>query len=140
MGTFEPSGGVRGLVAVGAYLGAVVAFLLAQEAGLRLRREEARAWWAGSGRDLINTTGLVAISGALRLLGFPWAAAFFVGGTLTLLMFGASVFVAIQTDTRHPRLWAFAAGLVLAVPVLLAPDAVCGSFARLALALFGPPR
>lgn len=140
MWTFQPRGGVWGLVAIGAYLGAVVAFLFAQEAGLRLRREEARAWWAGSGRDLINTAGLVSIAGALRLLGFPWAAALFVGGTLTLLMFGASVFVAIQTATRHRRMWAFVAGLVLAVPVLLVPHAVLAAFARVALALFGPPR
>ena len=125
---------------MGAYLVAVVAFLFAQEAGLRLRREEARAWWAGSGRDLINTAGLVAIAGALRLLGFPWAGALFVGGTLTLLMFGASVFVTIQTDTRHPRVWAFAAGLALALPVLLAPAAILRAFARVAAGLFGPPR
>ena len=129
-----------GLVAVGAYLGAVLAFLFAQEAGLRLRREEARAWWAGSGRDLINTAGLVAIAGALRLLGFPWPGALLVGGTLTLLMFGASVFVATQTDARHPRLWAFGAGLALALPVLLVPGAVLGAFSRVAGALFGWPR
>ena len=70
----------------------------------------------------------------------PWAGALFVGGTLTLLMFGASVFVATQTETRHPRAWAFAAGLALAVPVLLAPRAVLGAFARVAVALFGPGR
>lgn len=140
MWSFEPAGGVRDLVAVGLYLGAVLAFLLAQEAGLRLRHEEARAWWAGSGRDLINTAGLLAISGALRLVGFSWAGALFVGGTLTLLMFGASVFVATQTDARHPRRWAFAAGLALSVPVLLAPRLVLGAFARVATTLFGAGR
>lgn len=140
MWTYQPWGGARGLAAVGLYLGAVVAFLALQEAGLRLRREEVRAWWAGSGRDLINTGGLVAISGALRLLGFPWAGALFVGGTLTLLMFGASVFVATQTGARHPRRWAFLAGLVLAAPPLVAPRPVLEAFARVAVALFGPGR
>jgi len=120
------------------YLGAVAAFLFAQEAGLRLRREERRAWWAGSGRDLINTAGLLAIAGGLRLVGFPAAGALLVGGTLTLLLFGASVFAATQTGTRHPRAWAFAAGLLLAVPVLLFPAAVLGAFAHLATALFRP--
>ncbi len=137
MWAFEPREGIGAWLAGSVYLAAVVAFLYAQEAGLRLRREEVRAWWAGSGRDLINTAGLVAIAGALRLVGFPWAGALFVGGTLTLLMFGASVFVATQTATRHPRAWAFAAGLALAVPVLVAPRAVLELFARVAVALFG---
>jgi len=140
MWTFNARVGVGAWLAASVYLVAVVAFLFAQEAGLRLRREEVRAWWAGSGRDLINTAGFFAFAGALRLLGFPWAGALFVGGTLTLLMFGASVFVATQTETRHPRAWAFAAGLALAVPVLLAPRAVLGAFARVAVALFGPGR
>lgn len=135
--TFQAREGLLGWLAVAAYLAAVVAFLFVQEAGLRLQRQERRAWWAGTGRDLLNVGGLVAISGALRLVGFPWAAALFVGGTLTLLMFGASVLVATQLPVRHPRAWSFAAGLVLALPVLLAPEAVLGAFARVAVALFG---
>jgi hypothetical protein len=140
MWTFEPREGAWALVAVGLYLGAVVAFLALQEAGLRLRREEVRAWWAGSGRDLINTAGLLGLAGALRLLGFPWAPALFVGGTLTLLMFGASVLVATQLEVRHPRLWSFAAGLALSVPPLVAPRPVLAAFARVAGALFGDAR
>ena len=140
MWAFQSREGVEAWLTAGVYLATIVAFLFAQEAGLRLRRAEVRAWWAGSGRDLINTAGFFAIAGALRLLGFPWAGALFVGGTLTLLMFGASVFVATQTETRHPRAWAFAAGLALAVPVLLAPRAVLGAFARVAVALFGRGR
>jgi hypothetical protein len=140
MWTFEPREGVFGLVAAGLYLGAVVAFLFLQEAGLRLRREEVRAWWAGSGRDLINTAGLAALAGALRLVGFPWAAALFVGGSLTLLMFGASVFVATQIEAAHPRVWSFAAGLALALPPLVAPKPVLGAFARMATVLFGGSR
>jgi hypothetical protein len=136
--TFEPREGTGRLLTGVLYLVTVVAFLFAQEAGLRLRREEVRAWWAGSGRDLINTAGFLALTGSLRLVGLPWAGALFVGGTLTLLMFGASVFVATQTDTHHPRAWSFAAGLAVAVPVLLAPQAVLGAFARVAVALFGP--
>ncbi len=135
--TFQAREGPLGWLAAAAYLGAVVGFLFVQEAGLRLQREERRAWWAGTGRDLINVAGLVAIAGALRLVGFPWAPALFVGGTLTLLMFGASVLFATQTPVRHPRAWSFVAGLALALPVLLSPEAVLGAFARLALALFG---
>jgi hypothetical protein len=138
--TIDPRPAVPAPLARAIYLASVVAFLFAQEAGLRLRRAEVRAWWAGSGRDLINSAGLLALSGALRLLGFAWPPALFVGGTLTLLMFGASVFVATQTPTRHPRAWSFGAGLVLALPVLLVPEAILGAFARLALALFGGER
>lgn len=136
MWSIEPRPDVPAWVATAACLAAVVAFLFAQEAGLRLRREEVRAWWAGSGRDLIQTAGFLATSGALRLRGFPWPAALLVGGTLTLLLFGASIFVATQTPARHPRAWSFAAGIALALPVLLAPEAVLGAFGWLALRLF----
>jgi uncharacterized membrane protein len=133
--TFEAREGSARLLAAVVYLAAVVAFLLLQEIGLRLRREERRAWWAGTGRDLINVAGLFAIAGALRLVGLSTGAALLVGGTLTLLMFGASV-LAAQLDTRHPRAWAFAAGLALALPVLLFPAEVVGAVARVAGALF----
>jgi hypothetical protein len=134
----EPREGAAYAAAAASYLAAVVAFLLLQEVGLRLRRAEARQWWAGAGRDLLNAAGLCAISGALRLLGLPWPAALVVGGTLTLVLFGASVFVATQTRTAHPRAWALAAGLAVAVAVLLWDDAVVRGFAAAARLLFGP--
>jgi hypothetical protein len=107
-----------------------------QGVGLRLRREEHRAWWAGAGRDLLNVAGLLAIGGALRLYGLSWAAALLVGGSLTLLLFGASVLVATQVETAHPRAWSFAAGAALALPVLLFPGRVLAAFAAVARALF----
>jgi hypothetical protein len=55
-------------------------------------------------------------------------------------MFGASVFVATQTSTRHARAWSFGACLALAACVLLEREAVFRAFARAAVALFGPPR
>ncbi len=137
MWSIEPPPGVPPWIATSAYLAAVIGFLFAQEAGLRLRREEVRAWWAGSGRDLINAAGFLAVAGALRLLGLRWPAALLVGGTLTLLLFGASVFVATQTTARHPRAWSFAAGIALALPVLLAPEAMLGALGRVAARLFG---
>jgi hypothetical protein len=137
--SIEPREGADRIVAGGAFAGAVAAFLFVQELGLRLRRAEARAWWAGTGRDLLNAAGLLAIAGALRLGGFSGAAALLVGGTLTLLMFGASVLVATQTRTAHPRAWAFAAGAALALPVLLFPAPILAAFAALARALFPAP-
>jgi hypothetical protein len=134
--TLEPGAASGRVVAAAAYLTAVVSFLLLQEVGLRLRREEHRAWWAGSGRDLLNVAGLLAISGALRLLGLSGPAALLVGGTLTLLLFGVSVLVATQLDVRHPRAWALAAGLALAAPVLLAAERVVAAFGAAARALF----
>ncbi|WP_242394392.1 hypothetical protein [Anaeromyxobacter oryzisoli] len=136
MWTLEPGAASGRVVAAAAYLTAVVSFLLLQEVGLRLRREEHRAWWAGSGRDLLNVAGLLAISGALRLLGLSGPAALLVGGTLTLLLFGVSVLVATQLDVRHPRAWALAAGLALAAPVLLAAERVVAAFGAAARALF----
>lgn len=134
----SPEGAARA-GATGAYVAAVAGFLWVQEVGLRLLREERQAWWAGSGRDLINLCGLVAIAGALRLLGFSGPAALLVGGTLTLLLFGASLFVATQTDTSHPRAWAVLAGAALALPVLVFPAEVVGAFGAAAEALFALP-
>jgi hypothetical protein len=136
MWTVEPRDGAGALAAGAAYLAAVSAFLLLQEVGLRLRREEHRAWWAGSGRDLLNVAGLLSIGGALRLLGLSTAAALLVGGTLTLALFGASVFVATQTAVRHPRAVAVASGLALAIPVLVWRREVVAAFAAVARALF----
>ncbi len=135
MWTLDPSAGP--VLPRAAYVAAVVAFLFVQELGLKLRREEHRAWWAGSGRDLLNVAGLVAVAGALRLCGFPWPAALLVGGSLTLAMFGASVLVATQLDTAHPRAWSFAVGAVFALPVLLWPGRVLSALGAVAGALFG---
>ena len=134
--TVAQGSGPETLAAGAFYLAAVAAFLSLQEIGLRLRRAEHRAWWAGSGRDLLNMTGLVAIGGALRLLGLSWPAALLVGGTQTLLLFGATVFLATQTSTRHPRVWGLAAGLALSLPMLVCPTEVVGAIGRAAAALF----
>jgi hypothetical protein len=137
MWTLAPRSGSEALAASALYLAAVAAFLSLQEIGLRLRRAEHRAWWAGSGRDLLNMAGLVAIGGALRLMGLSWPAALLVGGTQTLLLFGATVFLATQTSTRHPRIWALAAGLALSLPLLFYRAKVVAAFGRVAGALFG---
>lgn len=137
MWTLEPRQALARALAGALYLAAVLGFLSMQELGLRLRREEHRAWWAGTGRDLLNAAGLVAIATALRALGLTWPAALLVGGTLTLVLFGASVFVATQIDVAHPRAWAIGAGLALAVPVLLHAERVVAAFGAVAAALFG---
>jgi hypothetical protein len=137
MWTVTPPEGPRGLLADGLYLAAVVAFLSLQQLGLRLRRAEHQAWWAGTGRDVLNLLGLLALAGALRLLGLSWPAALLVGGTETLLLFGATVFVATQTETRHPRAWALTAGVVLSVPLLFCRAEVVGAFGAAATRLFG---
>jgi hypothetical protein len=132
----EPREGGARLAAGAIYVAAVVAFLLLQEVGLRLRREEHRAWWAGTGRDLLNLAGLAALSGALRILGVSWPAAVLVGGTLTLLLFGTYTLFAIQSRVPHPRAWALAGGLLLALPVLAWTEAVVEFFGSAAAALF----
>ncbi len=144
--TLEPTSTVSRGAAAAAYLAAIALFELLQEVALRLRREEHRAWWAGSGRDLVNLAGFAALGGALRLFGFPAPAALFVGGTLTLYLFGTYVFMTTQTSARRPRAWAFALGLAGALPVLLWPaevvslsgDLVASLFPRVLQGLEGP--
>ncbi len=142
MWTVAPPEGLAGLLAAALYLAAMAAFLSLQQLGLWLRRAEHRAWWAGSGRDLLNLAGLVAIAGAARVLGLSWPAALLVGGTETLLLFGTTVFLATQTETRHPRAWALTVGVALSIPLLLYRAEVVAAFGAVATALFpqaGPP-
>jgi hypothetical protein len=138
MWTIAPRAGLLALAESALFVLAVAAFLMLQEVGLWLRRAEHRAWWAGSGRDLLNVVGVVAIGGALHLLGFSWPAALLVGGTVTLLLFGAIVFLATQTETRHPRSWALAAGLLISVPILYFRVELVAALGSVARALFGP--
>ncbi len=136
MGDIEPRTALARAAAAGLYLAAVVLLVLLQEVGLRLRREERRAWWAGNGRDLLNAVGFAAVTAALRAFGFPLPSALVAGASVTLALFGTSIFVETQVRVRHPRAWALAAGLVIATPVLLAPQAVLLAVARVAGALF----
>ena len=122
--SLEPVRAISRGAAVAAYLSAIAPFEMLQEVGLRLRREEHRAWWAGSGRDLLNLAGFAALGGTLRLFGFPAPAALLVGATLTLYLFGTYVLMTTQTNVRRPRAWAFALGLAGALPVLLWPAEV----------------
>ncbi len=124
------------ILVTAAYLAAVVLFLLLQEVGLRLRREEHRAWWAGTGRDLLNAAGCAAIGGSLWLFGFPAPAALLLGGTITLVLFGGYVFFATQTSVARPRAWAVGIGLLVAVPVLLWPSEVLSGAQAMIDALF----
>ena len=125
--------------AAGLYLAAVALLVLLQEIGLRLRREERRAWWAGSGRDLLNAVGFAAVTATLRAYGFPLAAALFVGATVTLALFGTSIFMETQIRTARPRGWALLVGLALATPVLLFPAEVLGVFGAVTRSLFAAP-
>jgi len=135
--TVAPRAGVEALAESALFVATVAAFLVLQEVGLRLRREEHRAWWAGSGRDLLNAAGVLAIGGALKLLGLSWPAALLVGGTVTLLLFGATVFLATQTETRHPRAWALAAGLILSASLLWFRVELVAALGSVVRALFG---
>ena len=136
--SLEPRSAGARVAAALAYLAAVALLVLLQEVGLRLRREERRAWWAGNGRDLLNAVGFAAVVAALRAYGFPLPAALGVGGTLTLLLFGTSIFVETRQGLPRPRMLALLAGLGFAAPVLFFPGAVLAGFTRVAAALFRP--
>jgi len=105
---------------------------------VRLRREEHRAWWAETGRDLLNLVGCAALGGSLWLFGFPAPSALLLAGTLTLALFGGYIFVVTQTSVAHPRAWAVLIGLLLAVPVLLWPSDVLQATRAVVDTLWGP--
>ena len=97
MWTLEPRTEFARTLGAGLFLAAVALFVMFQEIGLALRREEQRAWWAGSGRDVLNAIGVAAVAVTLRVFGYPLAAAIFCAGTLTLLLFGTSIWF----ETEH---------------------------------------
>ncbi len=134
--TYAPRSAGARTVAVALYVAAVALLVLLQEVGLRLRREESRAWWAGNGRDVLNAVGFAAVTAALRAYGFPLPAALVAGATVTLVLFGTSVFMETRAPGAHPRAWALAAGLVIAIPVLLVPATVVEALGYAAAALF----
>jgi hypothetical protein len=122
--------------AAAAYLVAVALLVVLQELGVRLRREEQRAWWAGNGRDVLNAVGFAAVTAALRGYGFPLPAALVSGASLTLALFGTTVFLEGRDHIVRQRSWALAAGLALAVPVLLFAGPLLAALGRLAARLF----
>jgi len=136
MDTLEARSAAVRAAAAGLYVAAVALLVLLQEVGLRLRREESRAWWAGTGRDLLNAVGFAAVGAALRTYGFPLPPAIAVGATVTLILFGTSIFMETQVETRRPRTWALLAGIAFAAPVLLFPRAVLALFDAAARGLF----
>ncbi len=136
MWTLEARSSMSRLGAAALYLAAVALLVLLQEVGLRLRREERRAWWAGNGRDVLNGMGFAAVTAALRAYGFPLPAAIAVGATVTFALFGISTFMETQVETRHPRAWALGVVLPLAMPVLVFPADLVDGFSRLAHRLF----
>ena len=139
MWSLEPRVPAARAVAAAGYLAAVALLVVLQEVGLRLRRRESRAWWPGTGRDLLNLLGFAAVTATLRAYGFPLPPALAVGATVTLALFGTSIFMETRAGLGRPRLWALTVGLALATPVVVFPGAFLGAFARLALGLFPVP-
>lgn len=136
MWTLEPRTGAERLTAVLALVAAVAGAVRLEELGDRLRREEHRAWWASNGRDVINAAALLAIGGALILMGFPGPAALVTGGLLTLALTGVCVVEGRLPARAHPRLLALAMGFLLALPLALWPAEIAGVLGRMAQALF----
>jgi hypothetical protein len=135
MWTLEPTAALPRLLAAAAHLASMALLVWFQEIGQRLRREEHRAWWAGSGRDLLNAAGLAAIALSLRGAGFPGPAALLVGAAETLAVFGIYTFTSTRA-LRHPRAYAILAGAVPCLPALVWPSQLAASLGSLARGLF----
>jgi hypothetical protein len=140
MWTSTPTTGLAAAAAGAAHLAALALLVWFQELGQRLRREEHRAWWAGTGRDLLNFTGFAAIAGALTGAGFPGPAAVLLGATETLLVFGIYTYASTRTGLAHPRAWTIGAGVLVCLPALVWPAEVAGALGAAAAALFPASR
>jgi hypothetical protein len=134
MWMLEPAGLPRGTSSA-AHLAAMALLVWFQELGQKLRREEHRAWWAGTGRDLLNAAGLGAIAASLRAAGFPGPAALVTGAVETLAVFGIYTFTSWRR-LAHPRAYAIAAGAVVCLPALAWPRAVVALLADLTAFVF----
>ncbi|MBI5068631.1 MAG: hypothetical protein HZB56_10360 [Deltaproteobacteria bacterium] len=136
MWSLEQQSGLGRTAAGAAHLAAMALLVWFQELGSRLRREEHRAWWPGTGRDLLNAAGLAAIAASLRLAGYPGAAALLAATAETLLVFGIYTFASTRIALRHPRAWAIGAGVLVCAPAILWPGESVRWLGALAAALF----
>lgn len=135
MWTLEPTAALPRLLAGAAHLASMALLVWFQEIGQRLRREEHRAWWAGSGRDLLNAAGLAALAFSLWGAGFPGPAALLAGAAETLAVFGIYTFTSTRR-LRHPRAYAILAGALACLPAPLWPAEVVAALGALARGLF----
>jgi hypothetical protein len=140
MWSLEPTSAPSRAAAGAAHLAAMALFVWFQELGQRLRREEHRAWWAGTGRDLLNAAGFAAIAFSLHGAGYPGAAALLGGATETLLVFGVYTYASTRTGAAHPRAWSIAVGVLVCLPAILWPGEVLGALGAVAGALFPAAR
>jgi hypothetical protein len=135
MWTVEPISGLPRAGAAAAHLAAMALLVWFQELGQRLKREEHRAWWAGTGRDLLNAAGFAALALSLGTSGFPGPAALLTGAVETLAVFGIYTLTSSRSAT-HPRAYAIAAGALFCLPPLLFPGELVAVLGALAGRLF----
>ena len=114
------------------YLASVVVAGLLERVQYRLRADEARAWWASNGRDVLNAVALGAVSSGLWIHGFRGPLVVCVAGTLVLLL---SICQMRFESRRGSSWWSVGVALALGSPVLVAPGQVARLFQRVVLAL-----
>ncbi|HSB21104.1 MAG TPA: hypothetical protein VLD85_13935 [Anaeromyxobacteraceae bacterium] len=136
MWSLEPTSALPRAAAGAAHLGAMALFVWFQELGQRLRRDEHRAWWVGTGRDLLNAAGFGGMALSLGAAGYPGAAALLAGATETLLVFGIYTYASTRTGLAHPRAWTIGAGILVCLPAILWPAEVLGLLDAVAAGLF----
>jgi hypothetical protein len=136
MWSLEPTSALPRAAAGAAHLAAMGLFIWFQELGQKLRREEHRAWWPGTGRDLLNAAGFAGIAFSLRASGYPGAAALLAGATETLLVFGIYTWASVRTGSAHPRLWSIGAGVLVCLPAILWPGPLLGALWAVTAGLF----
>jgi hypothetical protein len=133
--SLEPRGPVARLAGAGLYVAAIAVVVLLQELGLRLRREEQRAWWPATGRDALNAAGFAALAAALVLFGYPLPAALVAGGNLTLALFATSIGLEARA-VRSRRTVGLLLAAALGLPLLAFPRPVLRAIAGLVERLF----
>lgn len=116
------------------YLASVAVAGLLERVQYRLRADEARAWWASNGRDVLNAVALGAVSSGLWIHGFRGPLVVCVAGTLVLLL---SICQMRLESRRGSSWWSVGVALALGSPVLVAPGQVARLFQRVVVAL-GP--
>jgi len=114
------------------YLASVAVAGLLERVQYRLRADEARAWWASNGRDVLNAVALGAVSSGLWIHGCRGPLVVCVAGTLVLLL---SICQMRFESRRGSSWWSVGVALALGSPVLVAPGQVARLFQRVVLAL-----
>lgn len=120
LGGYAPDPTLQLVGRVGFFIALIMVGVL-ERVQFRLRFLEGRTWWASNGRDVLNASAFLLLSGALALIGFAGPLVLVIAATVLILMIALQTWLGVR-----PRgtVLSVIAAVALGAPVLAAPATV----------------